>query len=328
VAAKLEPNVPDAYASALVYAENPKATASYDVSAFAAGGLLARDWPYDNGELHATARKHLLEAVKKLDAANRKAEAEKVEAMLAADRNRDLQIELAYHGKADLDLRVKEPIGTVCSSLNPMTTAGGALNELAYDGKEDVSTEVYTAPQAFNGAYTVRVDWVSGAPQGEKAQVKVIRHKGTPSESVEYHTVTINKNEPSAELKITVDSGRRKDLAVLPSPVDRAKYRAKTSQSGDVMNKLRALVSGTGSVGISGGVGSAPVASAGAPTEKRLGEVSWSTRLGSERSVGLDIRSETTVRPDGLVEVKAAPVFDALPKDARVKLDLIPGGER
>ena len=55
--------------------------------------------------------------------------------------------------------------------------------------------------------------------------------------------------------------------------------------------------------------------------------MSWSTRLGSERSVGLDIRSETTVRADGLVEVKAVPVFDSLPKNARVKLDLIPGGE-
>src|SRR5262249_17431099 len=90
VAAKLEPNVPDAYASALVYAESPKATASYDVTAFAAGGLLAHDWPMDNGDLHKQARQHLLEAVRKLDAANKKAEAEKVQAMLAEDKRRDL----------------------------------------------------------------------------------------------------------------------------------------------------------------------------------------------------------------------------------------------
>jgi hypothetical protein len=55
--------------------------------------------------------------------------------------------------------------------------------------------------------------------------------------------------------------------------------------------------------------------------------VSWSTRLGAERSVGLDIRSETTIRADGKAEVKAVPVFDAVPKDAKVRLDLIPGGE-
>src|SRR5262249_57457473 len=66
VAAKLEPNVPDAYASALVYAENPKATASYDVASFAAGGLLSRDWPTDDGRLHAEARNYFLETVPSL----------------------------------------------------------------------------------------------------------------------------------------------------------------------------------------------------------------------------------------------------------------------
>jgi tetratricopeptide (TPR) repeat protein len=325
VAAKLEPNVPDAYASALVYAENPKATASYDVASFAAGGLLARDWPYDNGNLHATARNHLLESVKKLDAANRKADAQKVEAMLAADKNRDLVIELNFSGPADLDLRVKEPIGTVCSSLNSVTTAGGALREGIFDPKEDTRSETYTASQAFSGTYTINVDHVWGRPQGDKAQLKVIRHQGTADERVEYFSVDLSRN---AEVKITVENGRRTDLAVLPSPVERAKMRTKAGDAGQVMNKLRALVSGTGTVGLSGSVGSAtPSVGAGMAPDRRLGEVSWSTRLGSERSVGLDIRSETTVRPDGLVEVKAAPVFDSLPKDARVKLDLIPGGE-
>ena len=157
--------------------------------------------------------------------------------------------------------------------------------------------------------------------------MKVVRRQGTPEERVEYFTLDLSRE---TEVKMTLDSGRRKDIAVLPSPVDMAKYRAKANQAGQVsvMNKLRALVSGTGSVGLSGGVGS-PNASLGGGLvpEKRAGDVSWSTRLGSERSVGLDIRSETTVRSDGTVEVKAVPVFDALPKDSRVKIDLIPGGE-
>ena len=55
--------------------------------------------------------------------------------------------------------------------------------------------------------------------------------------------------------------------------------------------------------------------------------MTWSTRLGAERSVGMDIRSETTIRPDGKVEVKAVPVFETNLKDARVRIDLIPGGE-
>jgi len=330
IAAKLEPNTPDAYASALVYAENPKATASYDVASFAAGGLLGRDWPYDNGNLHKSARKYLLDSVRKLDAANKKADAEKVGAMLAVDNYRDIQIELSHHGKAGLELKVREPIGTVCSSSMPLTAGGGALKEQAYDRSDDVTTTLYSASEAYSGSYTIVVDRLWGAPQGDKAQVKVTRRKGTPEEASEYHTVDISAKSPVAELKISLEAGRRKELALLPSPSDRAKSRSTTEQSAQVMNKLQNLVSGTGSVGMSGGVGSTTGGTLSTvPTgkEKRDGEVSWSTRLGAERSVGLDIRSETTVRPDGTAVVKAIPVFDSMPKNARARLDLIPGGE-
>ena len=327
VAAKLEPNVPDAYASALAYADNPKATASYDVSAFAAGGLLARDWPTDDGQLHNDARKHLMEAVRKLDATNKKAEAEKVQAMLDAEKVRDLVIETSWHGRdSDVDMRVSEPVGTVCSATNALTTAGGALKELVYDSKEDIHTERYSASQAFSGTYKIKLDHIVGDVQGNKVQVKVTRFQGTPKETIDFYTVNLNEE---SELTLTLDSGRRKDLAVLPSPSDRAKYKGKSEQSTQVMNKLRTLIAGGSQ--LSGGVGSSTgsmmsEASVGG-VRPRVGDVSWSTRLGTERSVGLDMRSETTIRADGKAEVKASPVFDSVPKDAKVHLDLIPGGE-
>ena len=59
--------------------------------------------------------------------------------------------------------------------------------------------------------------------------------------------------------------------------------------------------------------------------DRGSGDVTWSTRLGAERSVGLDIRSETMIRADGKVEVRATPVFDARPDGRTVKVDLIPG---
>jgi tetratricopeptide (TPR) repeat protein len=327
VAAKLDPNVPEAYARALVYADNPKATASYDVSAFAAGGLLARDWPADSNDLHAQARQHLLDSVRKLDAANKKADAQRAAGLLAEENRRDLVIELAWHGKnSAVDLRVREPAGTVCSSVTPMTSGGGALRDQVYDSKEDVFSEAYSASRAFNGVYKVKADYIGGEVQGDKVQIKVTQHKGTSAERVDYYTLNLKEQ---TEVEITVDGGRRTDLAVLPSPVDLAKYKSKPVQSEQVMNKLRALVAGAGQ--ISGGVGSASKPALGdaarGTTAPRVGEVSWSTRLGDERSVGLDIRSETTIRSDGKVEVKALPVFEAVLKDARVKLDLIPGGE-
>jgi len=327
VAAQLEPNVPEAYSTALAYADSPKATASYDVAAFAAGGLLAHDWPMDRGDLHKVAREHLLEAVRKLDAANKKGEAEKAAALLEEENRRDLVIELGWHGKdSDVDLRVTEPVGTVCSSVTPMTSGGGTLKDQAYDPADDVWTEAYAAGKAFNGTYKVKADYIGGEVQGDKVQVKVTHHKGTPDERAEYFTLSLKEK---AEVEVKVAGGRRTELAVLPSPVDLAKYKSKSVQSEGGMNKLRALVAGAGQM--SGGVGTPAKPALGEAAlnanAPRVGEVSWSTRLGSERSVGMDMRSETTIRPDGKVEVKAIPVFDAVPKDARVKLDLIPGGE-
>ncbi|HKB04474.1 MAG TPA: vWA domain-containing protein [Gemmataceae bacterium] len=325
VAAKLEPNVPDAYTSALVYAENPKATASYDVAAFAAGGLLARDWPATAGNVHEEARKYLLDSVQKLAAANRKAEAEKVQAILDADKNRDVLVEVSFSGPGDLYTRVKEPVGTVCSPANPLTTGGGSCKDRAFDRREETYTDVYSAAQAFSGTYTVLVDHVYGQTQGGKAQVKVTKHKGTPAETVEFFTIEVSKEKPQAEVTFKLDSGRRTELAVLPSPAELARMRAEQTgpSAYQVMDKLRTLVRGTG---MAGGVGVTGRPAVPNVTERRLGEVSWSTRLGAERSVGLDIRSETTIRADGTAQVTAAPVFDSVPKDAKVKLDLIPGG--
>ncbi len=332
VAAALEPNVADPYLSALACANNPKATASYDVSAFAAGGLLNRDWALDGGSYHSQAQKHLLETVKRLVAENKKGDATKVAAMVEAQTRRDLTIELMWAGQhVDLDLRVKEPIGSICSFRQVATTGGGSLKERVYDRKEQSYVETYSAAEAFNGEYKVTVYRVHGTPQGEKAQLKVTRHKGTPNEAVEYVPVEIKAGGTDPEVTIALEAGRRKDLAALPSPMDQAKFRSKPQQSNQVMNRLRAMASGLpmSNTSMGGGVGSTnnPLTSAGmGGLENRTGDISWSTRLGSERSVGLDIRSETTIRADGKAQVRATPVFDTLAADAKVKIDLIPGG--
>src|SRR5207248_1824240 len=150
-----------------------------------------------------------------------------------------VQIDLSFQGvNVDLDLRVREPIGTVCSSVTPLTTNGGALKELVYDRKDDVYSVTYSAAQAFPGKYKVIVDRVGGSPQGDKAQVKVTTHKGTPQERIEYFTVDLKEQ---TEVTFTLDGGRRTDVAVLPSPVDMAKSRATSVRPDSVTNKLRQL---------------------------------------------------------------------------------------
>ncbi|HVK13696.1 MAG TPA: hypothetical protein VM597_33425, partial [Gemmataceae bacterium] len=327
-AAKLEPNVPDAYIGAMACADNPKATASYDVSAFAAGGLLSRDW--DSADLHNQAREHLMAMVRRLSAENKKADAEKVQALVEADKNRDLVIELSWEGDADLDLRVKEPVGTECSFRQPATTGGGAHKDQVFDATNRAYAETYSAARAFSGNYTVTVYRTHGATLGNKAKLTVTRHKGTKDETVEYLTVVVDPKVADPVVTIPLEGGRRTDLAVIPSPMEMAKYKAKPAQAGQVMNKLRALASGAPSQpgAMAGGTGAAGRPMLGETSQggidRRTGDITWSTRLGAERFVGLDIRSETTIRADGKAAVKAAPVFDG-PADTAVKIDLIPG---
>ena len=129
---------------------------------------------------------------------------------MADEKRRDVQVELSWQGvNVDLDVRVHEPIGTVCSTANPMTANGGARKEQVFDDREGYYTETYSAAQAFTGKYRVVVDQIYGIPQGEKAQVKVTFHKGTPAERVEYFTVAINKDKPQDEVTFTLDGGRR-----------------------------------------------------------------------------------------------------------------------
>ena len=333
VAAKLEPNVPDAYVTALACAENPKMDATYDLSSFAVNGLLSRDWPSDRAELHSKARSHLTEMVRKLGSTNKKADAEKLTAILEADKKRDLVIELMWSGKADLDLRVTEPIGTLCSPQQTMTAGGGSMLADQFDSKDGSSSESYTAGKGYSGKYKINVEKVWGNPQGNKATIKVIRHQGTPEETVDYHTMTIGK---STELTVDLEQGRRRELAAIPSPQDLVRYNQQSESNVQIMNKIRSLMNGTGSVGLSngagiaGGVGSTTnsvtpdALSAGA---KRHGNLSWSTQLMSAKTVGVDIRAITTIKEDGTTHVSASPVFDSATNQTRIKLDLIPSGE-
>uniref|UniRef100_UPI0005940DD4 hypothetical protein n=1 Tax=Zavarzinella formosa TaxID=360055 RepID=UPI0005940DD4 len=334
-AAKLEPNVSDAYVQALACAENPKMDATYDLSTFAANGLLSRDWPSDRGELHAKARAHLTDMMKKFASTNRKADADKLSAMLDADKKRDMVIELMWAGKADLDLRVTEPIGTVCSPLQTMSTGGGSLSADLFDQKDDTRSELYIAAKGYSGTYKITADRVWGSPLGNKATVKVTRHQGTPDESVEYHTLQLGK---SNELTVSLEQGRRRELAAIPSPQDMVRYDQKAESTVQIMNKIRSLMNGTGSVGLSntsgmtGGTTASATRSlnseAVAAGDKRLGNLSWSTQLMSAKTVGLDIRATTTIKEDGTTHVSAAPVFDSMSAgQSRVRLDLIPTGE-
>jgi tetratricopeptide (TPR) repeat protein len=336
-AAKLEPGLPDAYVNALAYAGDPKAKLDADVAVWAGSNLLGRDWPSDEAEYHLRAREFLRDRAAKLTAADRAGEARKVQAVLDNEKRRDLVIELLWSGKADLDLKVREPIGTTCSALNRQTTAGGTLLCDDFAQKDDAHSETYTASEAYAGSFEIAVDRVWGRPLGEKALVKVTRHQGTPEQSVEIHTVRFTKDVPQPKVVISLEGGRRKHLAAVPPQGAPSGATRKPEREGQVMDKLRAMTTGTAGVmvGMGGGTGSASKPVAGQMVrdendDSPLLELAHQASIPAVAPGGLEIRQQTTLSKDGKrVHVTMAPVFDTADaaKKAKLKLDVIPGGE-
>lgn len=342
-AAELQPSLADPYANALVYLEKSK-TVDTDAAQWAVSNLLSRDWSADSELYRSQAHGALAQLTERLGTLNRKADAERLQGALAAEKRRDLVVEMSYVGDADLDLRMVEPIGTTCSSLNRQTPAGSnLLSDLAAakvdERGEKKYLEVYTVAEAFNGTYEAKVDRVWGRPTSGKAQIKVIRHQGTPDQRVEYHTINLDKPEV---VKIPLTGGRRTELAAVPPPaVTGHPDKEKVASSSDrAVNRLRALAdpsySGESTTLRGGGAGSSAqpmdaVYDLSGP--KTTGNVTYQTKVAKMDKGNIDMTAnaaiQTNRKGETEIHVTMSPVFDTAQytDEPTVNNPLIPGGK-
>lgn len=326
-AARLEPNSPAAYTEALVFAELAKDGEAMD---WAASNLLKRDWTNDNANLHGKATGRLKNLAAALEKDGHKAEAERMVQAVKESKIRDLQIQVSWQGDADLDLEVKEPIGSLCSFVQRQTTAGGTLlgDEVQPKGQE-VRKESYVAARAFSGDYQVTVRRVYGRPLGGKATVEVIRHQGTPREERERHTVLV---DASRALTVKLADGRRTATEHVAPPIPRSTQSGSEDNSpNSALLKLRALAEPDlrEEGGIRGGVGSL-LSTATAPASKKKGDaapvVQYETRVAPTSTAGLDLTSKAVLLSDGRVKVSVKPVFQTVHQDRpMMNLPFLPG---
>ena len=69
---------------------------------------------------------------------------------------------------------------------------------------------------SFPGEYKVIVDRTWGRPLGDKAKLEIVRHQGTPDETVELVTVNL---ATAQSLSVKLDQGRRTTAAASrPAP--------------------------------------------------------------------------------------------------------------
>jgi tetratricopeptide (TPR) repeat protein len=248
-AARLEPNSPHPYADALAYAEGGK---DADGMAWAAGGLLSQEWPVDSPRLHLTAQAKLDALALDLEEGQHKADANRLRAAVGKARQRDLVVHLTWEagpsGAADLELSVKEPCGSACSSelrqspgggawtgnLVPVSKSKGGPTPATVDESMKKPFASYAAAQAFPGEYQITVRRIWGEPLGGRARLEIILNQGTAEEVRRIETVRLGNQ---ATLKVTLKHGRRTQVA----PVAPDATVKRTDAQDDVVQERRIL---------------------------------------------------------------------------------------
>jgi hypothetical protein len=236
---------------------------------------------------------------------------------------------LIWSGDADLDLEVKEPIGTLCNFQNRQTPGGGIL---IGDHLTERSRESYRAAQAFAGEYQVVVRRVWGQPVGNKATLKITVNQGTANESVRLETVTIDRPHTT---KVDLAAGRRTSVAQVPPTTSRAKSTAgKDQPRGDTLTKLRNLADPTLDLntgmrgGFASGIGGRD-APPSAPVRDRGEPASYQNRVASVHG-GMEWTAKATRMSDGTYGMSMSPVFQTMSRmqgTPVVNLPLIPGAK-
>lgn len=206
-AARSQPLRADIYELAL-----PVAVEQQDLESlrWTCSGVLSQAWPKEQAKLVEQAEIAAKAALIRMMNEGRIVEAKVFEEELKDSLKRDVVVRISWTGKADLDLSVEEPSGTVCSLSNPRTLSGGSLlnDGNPHDAPSaDGFSETYACPQGYSGEYRILIEKVWGEVAGGKVTVDILTDFGMPQQS--YHREQIVLSEKDALVKIAVKNGHR-----------------------------------------------------------------------------------------------------------------------
>ncbi|MDG2186498.1 MAG: hypothetical protein P8K79_12530, partial [Mariniblastus sp.] len=172
-------------------------------------GILSQAWPTHREVV--TQAIHAAESVRvKLKKEGRDSELAQFNKDLDDSLYRDCIIKVSWTGDADLDLYVEEPGGTVCSRINPRTTAGGVMMGDEYSSGKDKSGEIaeyYVLPRGFTGDYRLLVRRVWGEITAGKVTVTVYKHFRTDQQESIQRQVELD--DKGTIVLFTLKDGRR-----------------------------------------------------------------------------------------------------------------------
>jgi hypothetical protein len=185
-----------------------------DAVAWAASGILQRAWGTDYEKLHRDAETTARDLALVLRKNGNPEAADRLEGVVAEALKRDLVIELSWSGKADLDLKVEEPAGAICSADNPATMGGGVFVHDGFGGDQKDCFDKYVCPRGMSGDYRATVQHVSGDVVGKRAVLRVIRYQGSSREIEDQFTIKLSDQDKV--VRVTLQHGRLKELTAIP----------------------------------------------------------------------------------------------------------------
>jgi len=150
---------------------------------WATSEIMGRAWPKDEADVWLRGVRVARATLKRLKDENREEEAKEFEKSLNQALVRDVVAYVRWSGDADIDIQVQEPTGTVGSSRNPCTTAGGIMmgDKCSVNDADNTKgfAEVYVCPRGFDGTYKLLIQRVWGEVTGGKVTVDVFIHVNT-----------------------------------------------------------------------------------------------------------------------------------------------------
>jgi hypothetical protein len=174
-------------------------------------GVLGKAWPVEHANLFNDAWTLAQATQIRLSQDGRVLEATAFEELVKQSLRRDLIVRVNWTGQADIDIRVREPAGTVCSLSNPVTLGGGVLigDASSASQKQELGgvSEFYVCPQGYSGQYDVLVRRVWGEVSGGKVTVEVYTDFGTPDQRMISQQVDVS--EKDALVQVAVKNGQR-----------------------------------------------------------------------------------------------------------------------
>jgi hypothetical protein len=190
-----------------------KETQDYEALRWVCLGVLSKAWPKEHADLYREAEMLAKVTHLKLNQEGRVMEANSFEEQVKAARKRDLAVRVTWTGDADLDIRVKEPAGTICSLSNPQTVSGGVLLGDTSSSSEEASvdgfSEFYVCAEGYAGQYDILIRRVYGEVTGGKVTVEFYTDFGSPEQQ---HSVQqIDLSDEGAMVQVAVKNGHRQE---------------------------------------------------------------------------------------------------------------------